>query len=341
MKNIQTILNNFFNKEEDLEQYEETDFDNYLEKTHFFDYRTYCEIELLSKKDDETFCYKCKKYKEPLTYIIQDFHYLPCKYCYSSKKKSEKNNLVQLVIKNIKDFHDKLLGDRYLQLFIIDRVYFESTLPHDYSVFKNVLNMLKPPSRNDIWFLDWKLGYPKIINEQNLEGLRIINLSKYYKIESNKTNIIINNYEILLPDFIPYDVSHHCRYSLLNKTSNRKTKRIRIADSDTCIKFYNNDNNFKSIFRVVDSKTKEVIDLNKLSYRDLTVIKLVLLRNKTFVKYIYEVLYEFFKTGKNFRDGVFLKNLITLDPNRDISLNLVWFPNKEEEINNYINVSIL
>lgn len=319
------------------------EFEDHLIYNHFIDYKTYSEIELMEEKDENYYCYRCKKYRSPITYLIPDFYYLPCPECLVNSKKTEKIGTIQTISRNIKEYYDKLLGDRYLQLFIVDDKYFKSIIPHNYSTFKSILSQLKLPNRSDIWVLDWNPGYPKILNVDNVNGINVVNLTSKYKIKSDKTSLIINNYKILLPEFIAYDVSHHCRYSILNKTSNRKTKRIRISDSDNyCIKFYNSDNEeFKSIFKLVDLETEQPISLSDIDPQDLIVIKLSILRNKTYTRYIYDIIFEFLKVSYNFRDSVFLKNTILIDPDKDINFNLTWFPEYNEKSNNYINVSIL
>lgn len=318
--------------------------EKHLLEYHFLNYKTFCEIKLLEEKNEDYFCYRCKKYRSPLTYLIPDFYYLPCQECSHLlyKRKSEKLGLIQTLIANIKDYYDRLLGDRYLQLFMVDEIYFNSTIPHTYPVFKSVLGLLNLPSRNDIWFLDWRAGYPRVICPENIEGLKVVNLSSIYNIVSDKDKLIVNDYKIF-PEFIAYDVSHHGRYSLLSlsKASNRKVKRFRLPDSDNCIKFNNTDYDFKSIFKIVDQRTGETINPRKLSYQDLTVIKLALLRNKTFVRYIYDIIYESLKVIKTFRDGVFLKNTLTVNPEKILNLNLMWIPDDKFDYSNYINVSIL
>lgn len=321
------------------------EFEDHLLKYHFLHYRDYCELELMKGKDEDFYCYRCNRYRNPMTFLMREDYYLPCWNCMKNKK-AERLDAISSIQKNIKEYYNKILGDRYYQLYIIDDIYFQSTLPHSYLEFKKVLGMLSLPSRNDIWFVDWELGYPKIISEQNIKGIKIINLSDYYKVESTKDSLIINNYEILMPELVPYDVRHHCRYNLVSKTSDRRTKRIKISGSDKCVKFYNTkDNNIKSIFKIVDHKTKEDIDLSELTYQDFVIIKLALLRNKSYVRQIYDIIYEILKYCHIFRDSVFLKNTITVNPDINLRLfNLTWLPNDEHvDIcdNNYINISIL
>lgn len=315
-------------------------FEKHLLEEHFITYKDYCELELMRKKEDNFYCIKCNKCRNPLTFLMRNNYFLPCWECVS-KRKAEKIEAINGIQRDIKEYYDMVLGDRYFQLYIIDNIYFNSTLPHDYSEFKQVLSKLILPSRNDIWFIDWKLGYPKTINLQNLNGLKIINLSDYYKVESSKTTQKINNFEILLPDIIPYDVKHFSRYNLINKSSDRRTKRLKLSGSGKCIKFFNNQKSeFKSIFKIINSNTKEEINLDELTYQDYVIIKLALLRNKNYVRLIYDIIFELIKNINTFKDKVFLKNTIITNPDKELKLNFTWLPEKNYS-NDYINISIL
>lgn len=313
-----------------------SEFEDHLLNNHFLQYQEYCELELMKGKDDDFFCYKCSKYRNPMTFLMRDEYYLPCWGCIRDKK-AEKLEAVSGIQRDLKDYYGRILGDRYYQLYIIDSIYFKSTLPHNYSVFKKVLGTLDLPSRNDIWFVDWKPGYPKIISEDNIDGIKVINLSDLYQINNSEHSLKINNYELIPPEIVPYDVRHHFRYNLVSKTSCRSTKRLKLSDSGNCVKFFNTNNGFKSIFKIIDSNTKEEIGFKNLTYQDFTVIKLALLRNKNFVRQIYEIIYETLKYSYIFRDSVFLKNTITVSPNKELrKVNLCWTPEdkyNEEDIN--------
>ena len=315
-------------------------FEEHLLKYHFLRYREYCELELMKGKDDDFFCYRCNKYRNPMTFLMRDEYYLPCWNC-TKERKAERKEAIQGIQRNLKEYYNKILGDRYFQLYIIDPIYFRATLPHNYSEFKKVLGMLELPSRNDIWFVDWKPGYPKIISTQNINGLKIINLNDYYPVKSTKDTLRINNYEIVMPTTVPYDVRHHCRYNLISKTSDRRTKRIKLASNENCIKFYNTKGEFKSIFKIINTKTGEDVDLDDLTYQDYVIIKLALLRNKSFVRLVYEIVYEILKSSYIFRDGVFLKNTIMMNPDTSLRrFNFSWIPEDDYDKND-INVCIL
>lgn len=307
---------------------------------HFMHYLDYCEVKMLGKSDDDGFCYRCKTPLEPLTYLEPDFYYQPCWTC-SGKKRLDRQVLSDGLQRGMKDFYNKILGDRYLQLFLVDDIYFHTTFPHNYDTFKKVVNSLDPPSRNDIWFLDWIPGFPKIISLENLPGIKIVNLTEYYgSIECGKDSLKVGPFEIIMPEPSTFDPKHHSRYSILNTSmESRKSKRFKIGEK--CIKFYNTeDDNVKAIFKI--RKNGEDITVRSLTYQDFVIIKLAIMRNKTYMRFIFDIILEIAKYVSSIRDTVFLKNTVVLDPkDKDVSLSIIWTALSDYKEPNSINISIL
>ena len=210
-----------------------------IKDRHFLRYSEYCEVKLLNIPGEYGKCYRCNKSLEPLTYLDPEFYYLPCWNC-ASKKKTEREMMTETIHRNIRDYYNKILGDRYFQLFIVDDIYYKTTLTHTYDEFKKIIISLDPPSRNDIWFLDWFPGYPKIITQANINGLKFVNLTDIYgDIELNKETIKVKDYEIFMPELVEFDFKRQSRYSIFNKKGDRKRKRIIIGDK--CYKLYNTE----------------------------------------------------------------------------------------------------
>lgn len=314
-------------------------FEKELKSKHFMGYRDFCEVKLLETNvDDDGFCYRCGNQLEPLTYLDPDFYYCPCWNC-PPKRKSEKEAQTESIIRNMKEFYSNLVGDRYFQLFLVDDIYFKTTFPHKYEVFKKVVNSLDPPGRSDIWFLDWIPGYPKTISMDNLTGIKIVNLTSLYdNISLEKDMITIGDYEIRYPEFIPFENKHHSRYSILNPNGDRRGKRLKLGDQS--VKFFNTeDENTKSIFKLY--KDGNEMPIRNLTYQDYVIIKLALMRNKAFIKLVFDIVLEMSRFVGTVRDSVFLKNTVVLDPAKETGLNLLWTPISEYKTSEFINISII
>ena len=315
-------------------QYERT-----LIRDKFMGYRIWAEIRGLEDPAKRETCYRCNKPLEPLSPLDPEFFTLPCWDCVG-KKRTERELVVESVIRNIRDFYmGKVLGDRYFQLFMIDPIYFANTLPHAYPEFKRVISKLNPPSRNDIWFLDWVPGFPKIISGKNLEGLKIVNLSSHYTIELDKKVVKVDDYEIRWPEEIRTGTRHRTRYGIFSQgNDNRKSKRLKLGDH--CYQLYNTDNlNIKSIFKLY--RRGEEVAFRSLGYQDYVILKLALLRDRSFLKFVFDILSELTRQISVFRDAVFLKNTVLIDPKKTSKLNLVWNPISDEVMSDYVNISLL
>lgn len=317
---------------------------NHLEKSHFLSYLDYIENYLLAWSNDGfTTCYNCGETRTPLTWLEKDFYYLPCRDCI--KRKTDLAEAKEDIIKNIKSYYKRIMSDRHFQLFILDDVYLQRTFPHDYDTFSKILKTLDlPKDRDELWFLDWKPGYPKLLTLSNLDGIELVSLTRYFrKFINEEDRIIVGDYEIKFPEWMPYDSKHKSRYNLLNKSNEtRRTKRLRLSGFDkenNCIKFYSSGEDWNSIFKLY--KDGIPVNLSDLDHLDTLIIKLAILRNKTCVKIIYEVIYELLKDVSYYKDSIFLKNNILLDSEKSMSLNLSWFPNLEKLNKNIINISVL
>ena len=314
-------------------------FERELERDKFMSYREWAEIKALEDPAKIGYCYRCNKPLSPLSTLDPEFFTLPCWDCVG-KKRTEREVVVESVIRNIRDFYmSRVLGDRYFQLFMIDSIYFSNTLPHAYPEFKKVISKLNPPSRNDIWFLDWIPGFPKIISTKNLEGLRIVNLSSHYNISLEKKRVVVDDFEIRFPEEIKTGTRHRTRYGIFSKgNDNRKSKRIKLGDR--CFQLYNTDNpSIKSVFKIY--QRGDEVAIRSLSYQDYVILKLALLRDRSFLKFVFDILNELSRQVGMFRDAVFLKNTVLIDPRKEPKINLVWNPISDEVMDDYVNISLL
>jgi hypothetical protein len=314
-----------------------SDLEGHLLENHFLSMQNYYEMTPI--RSDEARCYKCGEYRPPLSYINHEGYYLPCWDCMSNYY--ERKQSVSMTQAAINDYYGKVLSDRYLQMFLIGDMYFNSTLTHTYGEFKDVLKSIHKHDRNKIWFLDWIKGFPKTICLENKDGIKAVLVDEVYDVLSSKNSIKINSWEILGPEIIPYDQRHHSRYNIFNPSAaeSRNTKRLRLGDK--CIKFYSIDgSDVKSIFSIKNMITGDIIRPEQLSEQDLIVSKLVLLRNKTFMRTICTIVNEITMNAGVFSDSAFLRNTVMMNPDKEsIKINLSW--TYEGKRNNFINISIL
>lgn len=289
------------------------------------------------------YCYRCGNPRHLLSYLDPDGFKVPCWDCLGENK-YEKPQSIETTKLAILDYYVSIKDDRYLQMFLVDKIFFDNTLPHTYEEFKCVLKQLQRTysiDRNKIWFPDFILGYPKIFSRENIGGLKIVPVNDLYEISSKKTEIIINDrYKIGYPEIIPYDNRHHCRYNIFNKSS-RDTKRMRLKSTNPnkCVKLFNIlDKSNNSIFNLTDIDGNP-IDFTTLSNLDQVVIKLVLLRNKSYFRILIDIVNEIISNVGVYSDPIFLKNTITVNPGSDLKLHIGWIPSDKKE--NFINISIL
>lgn len=250
-----------------------------------------------------------------------------------------KKQAISTVQDVISDYYGMIRGDRFFQLFIIDDIYFNSVPSHDFTEFKEVLKKFDSKDRNKIWFIDFKPGYPRIIDLKNLDGLKIVDIDKYYKLENLDTEIKLNDYSIKYPEIVSLDSRHYYKFNILNESSTSQVKKLRLRDTDKCIRFFNNSEvpEVKSIFKIFKSGV-QIDNFDLIPNQDYIVLKLVLLRNKKFVKLIFDVLESSFKTIRDLRDSVFLRNTVTVNPDNQQDLSISWLPEWRED---YLNISIL
>ena len=316
---------------------------SHLKVSHFLDYQDFIENKIiLGKQYNPPDCFTCGESRTPLTWLERDFYYLPCRSCL--KRKTDIIDARDEVIKNIKAYYKKIIGDRHFQLFVLDDIYIHKTLPHDFETFTKILKQLElPKDRDELWFLDWKVGYPRILSTSNLSGIELVSLTKYFsRFINEESRVIVGDFEVKFPERIPYDSKHYSRYSLLNKSNDtRRSKRLKLnyLEEDNCIKFYTTGKDWNSIFKLY--KNDKPVDINTLSHLDLLIIKMAIFRNKSCLRLIYEVVYELLKDINSFKDGIFLKNSILLDPTKEMSLNLSWLPDDSELNKKVINISVL
>lgn len=242
------------------------------------------------------------------------------------KKNFEYEQAKSLLRAEQHDFYSQLLGDRYLQMYICDDIYPEITMTHRYTDFVRVLRELKPLDRNKLWLVDFVPGFPKNVCLENVDGLKIVDINNHFKTTSELEEISVGGNTLRLPEYVPYDHRHHSQFNVLNRKTDAKVRKRLRVEKERCIKTING-----RLFRY---------EGEPLSKADLTVLKLVFMRNKNFMRTIIGVLEELAKVVGTLRDGLFMRNTVTFDKKNPIAVSVGW--TQDEEISdNYIKLSIL
>ena len=314
----------------------EGNLEEHLKEWHFLSIQDYYEMDPLSA--DDLRCCKCGSQRFPLTYIEPEGFLLPHWDCL---RPYEKQQYIRSVRQEIVEYYGRVGSDRFLQMFLIGDIYFTSTPSHGYQEFKDVLKVLEKPERNKIWFLDWKPGYPRTLSLDNVEGIKVVPINQLYSVKSEPTKITLNDITINFATLVPFDFRHHSRYNLFNRSpSARQVKRLRLKDEkDQCVRFDAppDDSHGYSIFTL--ERGGQRIKASDLGELDLLVTKLILLRNKTFMKLIQSIFTELIQNTRTLSDSVFLKNTVIIGSEKESDLHFSWLPRETKK--NFINISIL
>jgi hypothetical protein len=65
------------------------------------------------------------------------------------------------------------------------------------------------------------------------------------------------------------------------------------------------------------------------------------MRDRSFLKFVFDILSDLTRQIGIYRDAVFLKNTVLIDPKKTYKLNLVWNPISDEVMDDYVNISLL
>lgn len=311
--------------------------EEHLRDNHFIGIQSFYESGK-SLFDSSKKCLKCGSPRVPLSTVLgANNYYLPCWRCIGDDE-YEKPQAIDTVRKAIKDYYSNIEGDRYLQMYLSDPMFERETLPHGFSEFKKVLKILQGHydiDRNKLWIPDFNPGYPRTICSSNTRGLKIIDIEKEFTIRETDEYLEVNGIKVQSPKVVPYDQRHFSRYNVLNvnnpNTDYRNTKRIRLGNK--AIKFYNNQRNgVKSIFSIPKN-------FRTFPSGYLLVIKLLVMRDRSKFKTIESIVSNLVSSIGTFRDSVFLRNTVQVNPENPLKVNLTWYPDEIKE--DFINISIL
>ena len=317
---------------------------DHLEKCHEMTYRGYYEL-LKQYKDDSLICWKCGNSRQQMT-IWSNEYPLPCWNCVGDVK-SDAQDASKVVMDYYRDIHAKASKDRYFQYYLgISDKERSNFLSHNYSDIEKLLTEItkrdKVKLAKDSFFKfeanPWSL---KEISERNKSNIHCKPLSgfpdkDYMKKRTNVWELTLSDgrvVEIRTPELVEYDVRHHSRYSMLNLSARRQTRKLRIGDAppwNRCIRFFNTDfTDVKAIIGVNwkgEEKIVRNIPIRELPEKDIFKIKQFIMKNKELWKSVLEILMELLKYVENIEDHVFSHKTVYLGPYRASTLVFHWYP---------------
>lgn len=314
-----------------------SEFERHLKEFHYLSMYQY--YEMMGFSDSIS--------RQPISYLTPSSEmYLPN--LLKAKSMNERNLFINLIKENLKEYYNNIIGDRFFQLFIIDDVYFNNTLSHQYEEFKEIIKIVQKRDSRDraeAWFLDWHLGYPRIIGKENVDGIKTVKVDQLYRVNTDQPDkIIVNNYVIELPELLNMNYSNYPKYNIFSNSKGRNTRRLKLDAKkrpNPYMKFYPHKNSdIQSILQVTDLQTGEPVDMGKVSQLDLIVLKLLTMRSRSYMKLICEILEVVCDSVNLITDGVFLRNSIEIDLKKKHKANLMWLPDDKCCKEDFINISI-
>ena len=314
-----------------------SEFERHLKEFHYLDMYQY--YEMMKFTDSIS--------RPPISYLTPSTEmYLPN----LSKAKSinERNLFTNLIKENLREYYSNIIGDRFFQLFIIDDVYFNNTLSHQYEEFKDIIRVIQKRDdrdRSEAWFLDWILGYPRIISNENIDGIKTVRVDQLYSVDTSQPDkIIVNNYIINLPELLNMNYTNYPKYNIFSNSKGRNTRRLKLDPKkrpSPYLKFYpHKGSEVQSILQITDSRTGEPVDMDRVPKLDLIVLKLLTMRSRSYMKLLCEVLEVVCDSVNLITDGVFLRNSVEIDPKKNHKVNLSWLPSECSMDEEFINISI-
>jgi hypothetical protein len=317
---------------------------DHLMQCHEMDFRSYYEL-IKQYKDDPQICWKCGNSRQQMTTWSNEY-LLPCWDCVGDVK-TDAQDAAKVVLDYYRDIHAKATKDRYFQYYLsISDEERNKFLSHDYNEIEKLLSDITKRDKvklgKDSFFKfetnPWSLNE---FSERNKDNIKCKPLSgfpdkDYMKKKVKVWELTLSDgrvVEIRPPEAVEYDVRHHSRYSMLNLSARRQTRKLRIGDAppwNRCIKFHNTDfTNVKAIIGVNwkgEEKITKNISIRELPEKDVFMIKQFIIKNKELWKSVLEILMELLKYVENIEDHVFAHKTIYLGPYRTSSLVFHWFP---------------
>lgn len=293
----------------------EENLEKHLREVHFLSYSDYYEIVKLSNQDK---CWKCGSPRYYLSPFLETF--IPCLKCLNPKKSKEIREIRAYIYNEINSYLDLIKKNKHYQyLLSLSPIERSKCLPKSFEKMSEILNELKKKycvryEKTNLIEVKNILGTPGEISERNFNNLSMISHQSSLEQKDNKFVFHLTphkNLYILPPEIVKFDYRHHSRYSILNRNSTRKSKRIRL-DSGECLKFWMSTNQtVRSIFYILDENGNN-LQLGDLEEKDQFRLKQELLVNPVTRTRIIDIYNEIIKYTTVISDSVFLLNTTKL-----------------------------
>lgn len=307
---------------------------SHLRDFHFMSYSEY--YETMKMNPFEGICWKCGLGTFPLSPLLPGIS-LPCLHCISDLSLAGIEERRQVLFRHIKDYQLKIGRSKFYQ-YLLSLDSLSCLYPRNIESGVSVLSSLKDSSRlrierDSVIEVESRLGALLEISQRNIQDLEM-HLLDVMSLGDLCFSIGSNQYEILLPESIPYDTKHHSRHSILNPGSKRNTKRLRMKGSSReCIKFFGSSSPIKSIFKLIDMDTREEKGLEDFTDKERSMIKQIILSSRVSREILMDIYNEIIPYTRFIMDNVFLKNSILIPSQKDLNLYFTW---TNSEIPSYI-----
>lgn len=325
----------------------EESIEEHLWKEHFLRYQDYYEV--VATESTFTQCWKCGSTRYTLSPYLESI-YLPCSNCIESETKRSLKEMQDQLWAYIDEYENTIIRNKFYQYFLSMDVNERSRLlPRIFKTQSDMLGELKRLrktkfDKSHLIKITNKLGSTPEISTRNMKNLDIETLEfRLTKTCDGRYKLGDLDLYVSLPEVIPYDYRHHSRYSLLNPSSKRSSKRLKL-ESNECIKLGKTQNPVVRCILGLTNTVGERVNLEDLDSEIKWKIKFGILKTKEILSRVFEVYNELLKYIDNVKDSVFLLNSVKLPfQNNNIEFIFTWSSDEQKyEIEeNKIKLSIL
>lgn len=318
--------------------------EEHLQTEHFIGYRRYYE-RVISGGSSDT-CWKCGYPRWLFASHLSE--YLPCEACGQNCSKRVYDERRNDILGMIKEYQSSLGKNKFHQYLLatsgIDMILGGILQTGLDLLGKKKREMKLRLDKNAIPLLDFREGAPKEISERNLDNI-ILGIRNDIEVTQEGRDFRVNlgrkEYKILAPEIVEYDTKHHSRHSILNPSSKRSSKRLRLkGGSGDCIKFWGTQR--RSILRI--TMMDEPVELKDLPKDVQDDIKSVVLCVKPLREMVLEIYNEILMYCDYLYDRAIFLSHFSIPNQKTFKLYISWdgydFPEIEQE-GEIIKLSIL